>query len=134
MTVFARIIAREIPAAIVYEDDHAVAFMDAGQVNPGHVLVASRRPVATFLELTEDEAAAIFRAAHRVAQAVQKAFPAEGMTLLQANGAAGWQTVPHFHVHVVPRRHGDGADLVWPRAEPGMETLTGYAEAIRAHL
>lgn len=132
--VFARIIAGDLPAAIVYEDEHAVAFMDAGQVNPGHVLVASRREVPTLLDLTEDEVAGLFRAVHRVARAVQKAFPAEGLTVLQANRPAGWQTVPHVHVHVLPRFENDGADLVWPRREPGLEVLRGYAERIRTAL
>lgn len=133
-TVFSRIIAGKLPAAMVYEDDHAVAFMDAGQVNPGHVIVASRRPVATLVELTEDEAAAVMRAAHRVARAVAKAFPAPGMTLLQANGAAGWQTVPHFHIHVLPRHDGDGVGLEWPRKEPGLEALRDLGAQVRAAL
>lgn len=133
-TVFSRIIARDLPAAIVYEDDHAIAFMDAGQLNDGHVIVASRRPVATFVELTEDEAAAIMRAAHRVALAVQKAFPAPGMTLLQANGDAGWQTVPHFHIHVLPRHDDDGVDLIWPRKEPSLDVLHDLGARVRAAL
>ncbi|MFA7428566.1 MAG: HIT family protein [Rhodospirillaceae bacterium] len=133
-TVFSRIFAGEIPAAIVHEDALCVAFMDAGQVNPGHVLVASRREVATFTDLTEDEAAHIFRIAHRIARAVQKAFPAPGMTLLQANNPEGWQTVPHFHVHVLPRFADDGADLTWPRPDPGLEALREYGEKVRAAL
>ena len=69
-SVFTRIINREIPAAIVYEDEQVIAFMDAGQVNPGHVLVATRRQVETIVELEEGEAAHLFAVAHRVARAV----------------------------------------------------------------
>lgn len=130
-SVFTRIIRREIPAAIVYEDEHVIAFMDAGQVNPGHVLVATRRQVETFVELEEAEAAHLFAVAHRVARAVQAAFAPEGMTLLQTNRPAGWQTVPHVHVHVLPRHAGDGAELVWPRKDPPLDELRALAGRLR---
>jgi len=131
-SVFTRIIRREIPAAIVYEDEHVIAFMDAGQVNPGHVLVATRRQVETFVELEEAEAAHLFAVAHRVARAVQQAFAPAGMTLLQTNRPAGWQTVPHVHVHVLPRHEGDGVGLVWPRKDPPMAQLQAWADQLRA--
>lgn len=130
-TVFTRIIRREIPAVFVYEDEQVIAFMDAGQVNPGHVLVATKRQVETVMELEEAEAAHLFAIATRVAKAVQAAFEPEGMTLLQTNKPAGWQTVPHVHIHVLPRYAGDGADLIWPRQEPGLEKLREYAARIR---
>ena len=130
-SVFTRIIRREIPAVIVHEDAQVIAFMDAGQVNPGHVLVATKRQVETVMELEEAEAAHLFAIATRVAKAVQAAFEPEGMTLLQTNKPAGWQTVPHVHIHVLPRYAGDGAELVWPRKEPGLETLRAYAARIR---
>ena len=131
-SVFTRIIRREIPAAIVYEDEHVIAFMDAGQVNPGHVLVATRRQVETFVELEEAEAAHLFAVAHRVARAVQAAFAPEGMTLLQTNKPAGWQTVPHLHLHVLPRHADDGVTLGWPRKNPPLEELTRLAAGIKA--
>jgi len=130
-TVFTRILAREIPAAIVYEDEQTFAFMDAGQLNPGHVLVATRQPAETLLDLDEDTAAALFRTVHRVARAVQAAFRPEGITLLQANKPAGWQTVPHVHVHVLPRHEGDGVELVWPRKDPPLDELRRLAAMIR---
>lgn len=130
-SVFTRIIRREIPAAIVFEDEQVIAFMDAGQVNPGHVLVATRRQVETLMELTEPEAAHLFAIATRIAKAVQAAFEPEGLTLLQTNKAAGWQTVPHVHVHVLPRFSGDGAELVWPRKDPPLAELLALAERIK---
>jgi histidine triad (HIT) family protein len=129
--IFCRLIAGEIPAARVYEDAQTLAFMDIGQVNPGHVLVASRRHAATLLDLTPDEAAAAMRTAHRVAQAVQAAFDPPGLTLLQANGREGDQTVFHFHLHVVPRHADDGIALSWPRKDPAREVLQGYAQQLR---
>jgi histidine triad (HIT) family protein len=129
--VFARILRGEIPCAKVYEDADTIAFMDAGQVNPGHVIVASTHPCATVLDLTDDQAAALFRTAARVARAVDAAFAPAGITILQANRPAGWQTVPHVHLHVLPRHEGDGVGLTWPRKEPGMETLRELAARIR---
>jgi histidine triad (HIT) family protein len=70
-------------------------------------------------------------AAHRIARAVQAAFNPQGMTLLQANKPAGWQTVPHLHMHVLPRHAGDGVDLTWPRKEPGIDALRELAARIR---
>jgi len=130
-SVFTKILKREIPAAIVYEDDAVIAFMDAGQVNPGHVLVATRQQAETLLDIDEALATRLFGVAHRVARAVQAVWQPEGITLLQANKPAGWQTVPHLHVHVLPRYAGDGVELVWPRKDPSLEVLQGYAAQIK---
>jgi histidine triad (HIT) family protein len=129
-TVFERIIAGELPCAKVYEDDLVFAFMDAGQVNPGHVIVASRKPYETLLDADEPTAAALFVAAHRIARAVDKAFRPAGITVLQANKAAGWQTVPHLHLHVLPRHTDDGVALTWPRKNPPIEELRALARRI----
>jgi histidine triad (HIT) family protein len=129
-TIFEKIIRGEIPSAKVYEDEHVFAFMDAGQVNPGHVLIATKIPYETLMDADEEAAAAMIRAAVRISRAVQAAFEPEGMTILQANRPAGWQTVPHLHLHVVPRYRDDGLELIWPRKEPGLEKLREYAEKI----
>jgi histidine triad (HIT) family protein len=129
-SVFTRIIGGELPAAKVYEDEHTIAFMDAGQVNPGHVIVATRKQVETIVDLDDELAGALFRTVARVARAVDAAFGPEGITVLQANRPAGWQTVPHVHVHVLPRHRGDGVELVWPRKEPPLEQLIALAARI----
>lgn len=131
-TIFERLISGELPCAKVYEDERIFAFMDAGQLNPGHVLVATRTPYETLMDADEESAVALMRVAHRIAKAVEAAFQPEGITLLQANRAAGWQTVPHLHMHVVPRYANDGVGLVWPRKEPGIEALREYASRISA--
>jgi len=130
-SVFTRIVRGELPAARVYEDEHTIAFMDAGQVNPGHVIVATRRQVETIVDLDDELAGALFRTAVRVARAVDAAFRPAGITVLQANRPAGWQTVPHVHLHVLPRHRGDGVELVWPRKEPPLEHLRELAARIR---
>ena len=109
LTIFTRLLTGELPCAKVYEDTLVFAFMDAGQVNPGHVIVASREPYATILDAPPEVAAALMVVAQRIAHAVQAAFAPEGLTLLQANRAAGWQTVAHLHMHVLPRWTGDAS-------------------------
>lgn len=131
-TIFERLLSGELPCAKVYEDAHVFAFMDAGQVNDGHVIVASKQPFVTLMDMDEDTAAAMMRAAWKIARAVQAEFQPEGMTILQANLPAGWQTVPHAHLHVLPRYAQDGVELVWPRKEPGLERLRELAA--RLHL
>ena len=130
--IFCKIVAGEIPAAKVYEDSLTIAFMDLGQVNPGHVLVASKRHAQTVLDLTPEEAGATMQTAQRIANAAQQAFAPDGITIFQANGAAGGQTVKHFHIHVLPRHEGDGVELAWPRKEPAVHLLQGYAEQLKA--
>ena len=132
--IFCRLVQGEIPSARVCEDELTVAFMDIGQVNPGHVLVATKRHAATLLDITPEEAAAVMQTAQRVAQAVRATFDPPGLTLLQANGREGDQTVFHFHLHVVPRHADDGIALTWPRKEPPADVLQGYAARLRAAL
>ena len=133
-TIFEQLLSGALPCAKVYEDDLVFAFMDAGQVNDGHVIVATRAPRETLLDCTEDEAAALMRAARRIALALQAAFAPDGITVLQTNRPAGWQTVPHVHLHVLPRHVGDAAGLVWPRREPGMNRLRELAAQVTAAL
>ena len=109
-TVFEKLLSGEWPCAKVYEDD---------------------RIFETLLDMDEDTAAALMRAAWKIARAVQAAFEPEGITVLQANRPAGWQTVPHAHLHVLPRYAGDGVDLTWPRKEPGLDRLHELAARIR---
>jgi histidine triad (HIT) family protein len=108
--------------------------MDLGQVNPGHVLVAVKRHAATLLDITADEAGAVMQTARQVALAINAAFNPPGMTLLQANGKEGEQTVFHFHMHVVPRHGNDGITFSWPRKDPPREQLEAYAARIRRQL
>ena len=132
--VFCGIVAGAIPAAKVYEDDHTVAFMDIGAVNPGHVLVATKAHVENVFGLDDAQAAAVMQTTVRVARALRAAFAPEGVNLFQANGKAAEQTVFHFHIHVLPRRTGDGMRLAWPVQNPPRETLAANAERIRTAL
>src|SRR6185436_18674664 len=84
--IFCKIMAKQIPATVVYEDAHTLAFMDIGQVNPGHVLVALKKHAENVFALDEDDAAAVFRTVARVSRAIRAAFEPQGMSIYQANG------------------------------------------------
>ncbi|MDH5676921.1 MAG: HIT family protein [Myxococcales bacterium] len=110
--VFCKILAGESEASFVAQDDHAVAIMDIGQINPGHVLVIPRRHAVQLGDLSEDEAANVFRLVHRVAQALPKSgLRCEGYRLSQVNGAAAGQDVFHVHFHLVPRFRGEAVRM-----------------------
>jgi histidine triad (HIT) family protein len=132
--VFCKIMAKQIPATVVHEDDHTLAFMDIGQVNPGHVLVALKQHAENIFALHDAQAAAVFRSAAKVARAIRAAFQPEGLSVYQANGKAAGQTVFHFHIHLVPRHERDGMELTWPVKNPPRERLAEHAEKIRAKL
>lgn len=132
--VFCRIVEKQIPAALVYEDELVIAFMDAGQVNPGHVLVAAKAHAETLFDLDDAQAAALLRAAVRVARAIRSAFQPQGLSVYQANGKAAWQSVFHYHMHLLPRHEGDGMMLTWPAKNPPREQLADYAAAIRREI
>jgi len=132
--VFCKIVAGQIPSTKVFEDEHTLAFMDLGQVNPGHVLVAVKKHAASIFELEEVQAGAIARATVRIARALKTSFDPEGLSVYQANGKAAGQTVFHYHVHLLPRHAGDGMELTWPVKNPPREKLEEYAAKIRAGL
>ena len=132
--VFCRIVAGQIPSTKVFEDEQTLAFMDLGQVNPGHVLVTVKKHAENLYALDDVQAAAVARAGTRVARAIREAFNPEGLSVYQANGKAAGQTVFHYHVHLLPRHDADGMELTWPVKNPPREKLEGYAEKIRKQL
>ncbi|MBC7803918.1 MAG: HIT family protein [Candidatus Parcubacteria bacterium] len=132
--VFCRIVAGQIPSTKVHEDEHTLAFMDLGQVNPGHVLVAVKKHAANLFELDDTQAAAVARSCTRVAKAIRDAFAPAGLSVYQANGKAAGQTVFHYHVHLLPRHEADGMELTWPVKNPPREKLEGYAQEIKKRL
>jgi len=132
--VFCKIVAGQIPSTRVFEDEHTLAFMDLGQVNPGHVLVAVKKHAENLYALDDAQSAAVAKASVRVSRAIRDAFKPEGLSVYQANGKAAGQTVFHYHVHLLPRHAGDGMELTWPVKNPPREKLEDYAGKIRAGL
>ncbi|MBE0623646.1 MAG: HIT family protein [Burkholderiales bacterium] len=132
--VFCGIVAGRIPSTKVHEDELTLAFMDIGEVNPGHVLVTVKPHAENIYALDGRLAAAAFQTAARVAQAINRAYAPEGLTLYQANGVAAGQTVFHFHLHLVPRYNNDGMRLTWPAKNPPRVQLEVNAARLRAAL
>ncbi len=104
--IFARILRGELPKVAVYEDALTLAFLDIMPSVEGHTLVISKEPAEGIVDLSPEGAAAIIMTVQKVAKAVKKAFDAPGIMLVQLNGAAAGQSIPHFHFHVLPRREG----------------------------
>jgi len=132
--VFCRIVAGQVPSTRVFEDEHTLAFMDIGQVNPGHVLVTVKKHADNLYALEDAQAAAVARTSARVARAIREAIAPAGLSVYQANGKSAGQTVFHYHVHLLPRHEDDGMELIWPVKNPPRETLEQYAAKIRAVL
>jgi histidine triad (HIT) family protein len=130
--VFCKIGRGDIAAHRVHEDETTVAFLDVAQVTPGHVIVAVRTHHEAIADLSPEQAAALFGAAHRMARAVTSALKPAGLTLLHASGVAGWPSVPHLHLHVLPRYANDGVHVTWPRNHPPADELARLAGQIRS--
>ena len=116
--LFCKIVAGEIPSTRVDEDDRTVAFMDINPATRGHALVIPREHYRDLQDVPADELAATVVAAQRLAGRVRDRLDADGINLLNSCGAAAWQTVFHFHVHVIPRYDDDPLRLPW-RPHPG---------------
>ena len=102
-TIFSKIIAREIPAHIVYEDELVIAFLDIVQATKGHTLVVPKTEYSDIFDVPEDVLLHVMRVAQKVSKAISIAFQPEGMNILSNNGAVAGQTVFHFHLHLIPR-------------------------------
>jgi len=133
--VFCRILAGELPSSPVLDGDLVVAFLDIHPWNPGHTLVVPRRHVESFTELSPNEVEQMALCGQRIATALKRGLDeCEAVTVSLADGAAAGQDVPHTHLHVVPRRTGDG--LGWRAAgQPqSRETLDAIASQLRTAL
>ncbi len=102
-TIFSKIVAREIPAHIVYEDELVIAFLDISQATKGHTLVVPKAEYSDIFDVPEDVLLRVMSVAQKVSKAISVAFQPEGMNILSNNGAVAGQTVFHFHLHLIPR-------------------------------
>ena len=132
--VFCKIRDGQIPSAKIYEDERTFAIMDINPLNPGHCLVITKAHAATLFESADADLAAALSAAKRVATAVRAALKPDGLNMLQANGAAAFQSVPHFHLHLIPRFTGDGKGFDWKLVPGTRDEIVANAEKIKAAL
>ncbi|HEY8465419.1 MAG TPA: HIT family protein [Solirubrobacterales bacterium] len=130
--IFCKIIAGELPGEIVDSDERTVAFMDINPATPGHALVVPRAHSTDLMDIADEDLEATIVAARRLARRIEAALDPDGFNILNACRPAAWQTVFHFHLHVIPRYEDDPLKLPWiPRgAEEGQ--IAAVAEKIRA--
>ena len=124
--VFCMIRDGKIPSAKVYDDQRTLAFMDINPLSRGHCLVATKAHAATLYEAEPEDLKAAIVTAKKVAGAIRKALNPDGLNLLQANGGAAFQSVPHFHLHLIPRWTNDGKGFDWKEV-PGNREEIGRA-------
>jgi histidine triad (HIT) family protein len=132
--VFCRIRDGAVPAVKIYEDERTLCFMDINPLNPGHCLVVPRTHAPTLLEAPEEDLQAVVVAARRVARAIYRALRPDGLNLVQANGPAAFQSVPHFHLHLIPRWTNDGKGFDWTLVPGDRAQIAAVGEQIRAAL
>lgn len=128
--IFCKIVAEEIPAFKVHEDDATIAFMDINPLTEGHVLVIPKRHVGGVFDTDDETLAALMFTVRKVALDMREGLGLDSMNLLQANGPWAVQSVPHMHFHLIPRREGDGAGMDWPLQPGDMEDIFVLREKI----
>ena len=134
-TIFAKIIAGDIPCHKVYEDDRVLAFLDINPLSAGHTLVIPKEPAETLDQLSDDSAAAHGRVVPRLCRAVKQATGVVDYNVLQNNGAPAHQAVNHVHFHIIPKQPGGaGLGIGWKAGKLDGEDGKRLAQAIAAAL
>jgi histidine triad (HIT) family protein len=132
--IFAKILRGEMPCWKVYEDEHALAFLDIFPQGPGHTLVIPKIAATNLLTFPADHFGPYMASVQKVARGVQSAFAGDGITVFQFNGSAGGQTVFHLHFHIIPRQEGVGLSGHGKAAMAGKDILELHRDAIVAQL
>ena len=129
--LFCGIVAGDVPSQTIDSDEKTVTFMDINPATPGHALVIPRKHAADLLEIDAEDLEATTVAAQRLARRMKEALGADGVNLVNACGEAAFQTVFHFHIHVVPRYKGDPLKLPWVPTEGDPAEIAKVAEKLR---
>jgi histidine triad (HIT) family protein len=130
--IFCAIVSRDAPAQIVDEDERTLSFMDINPATDGHALVIPKRHADNIHDIDPDDVAAVMRAAQRLADRIRTSLEPAGINLIQANGRAAFQTVFHFHLHVVPRYAGDAIKMPWIPTPGDAGKIAELADRLRA--
>jgi len=132
--VFCKIRDGQIPSTKIYEDERTLCIMDINPLNAGHCLVFTKAHAATIYEAEVVDLQAAVATAQRVAAAQRRALKPDGLNMLQANGPAAFQSVPHFHLHLIPRWTNDGKGFDWTLVPGDRDQIQKAGEKIRAAL
>lgn len=133
--IFCKIVRGQIPCVKVFEDEKALAFMDIAPLNQGHILVIPKNHYETILDIEPESYGWLAKITSRISVAIQKSVNPDGINIMQLNGKAANQVVPHLHIHIVPRNYGDGLSIcAWEPAPGPMDQIKATAEAIKAYL
>jgi Diadenosine tetraphosphate (Ap4A) hydrolase and other HIT family hydrolases len=124
-------VAGDLPAEKIHEDDRTIAFMDVNPGTRGHALVIPKNHTKDLLEIDPDELAAVTRSAQTVSRRAMERLEADGINLLNCCGSEAWQTVFHFHIHVVPRYVDDPLQLPWIPAPGEPDEIAQTAKLLR---
>ncbi len=132
--VFCKIRDGQIPSFKLFEDAKTLAFMDINPLNEGHCLVVTRVHAETIWDAPAEDLQAAVATVKRLAQAIRDALKPDGLNLVQANGRAAFQSVPHFHLHLIPRWLNDGKGFDWELVKGEMDKIKATADQITAAL
>ena len=132
--IFCAIVEGKIPSSKVYEDEHVFAFMDIAPANPGHLLIIPKQHYRNIFDMPAEVGSKIMEAAVPLAAAIRKALNPDGLNLFQSNEAAGFQTVFHFHLHLIPRWEGDPLRLPWKPSDGDIKEINSIATKIQKAL
>lgn len=128
--IFCKIVAGELPSTIIDEDERTIAFMDIAPATRGHALVVPRVHSTDLLTVSEEDLGAVGATARRLAARMKERLGADGVNLINSCGAAAWQSVFHFHIHVIPRYVGDPLQLPWTPAPGDSDQIASAARAL----
>ena len=129
--LFCGIVAGDVPAQIIASDEHTVAFMDINPATRGHALVVPRQHAADLLDIGDDDLSRVMLAARRLTLRIQAALDPDGFNILNSCGRAAWQTIFHFHLHVIPRYNDDPLKLPWVPEGGDEDEIASVADKIR---
>ena len=132
--IFCAIAEGVIPATKVYEEDQILAFMDINPANPGHLLVIPKRHYRNIFDINTEMAGKIMQVGTQLARAIKTALNPDGLNLLQSSESAAFQTVFHFHLHLIPRWEDDSLALPWQPQQGDINQIVEVAAKIRQHI
>ena len=132
--IFCKIVAGQIPCFKLHDDEHTLAFMDINPGNPGHALAIAKEHWENFAAMPAPLLGPVLATAQRVAKAVESALKPDGINLIQANGPGAAQSVPHLHIHILPRHTNDGLAINWHPKPGDMAKIKQVYERIMAQM